>query len=142
MSDPLSATAAARATDALLRSCGGRQVLLRMPAPATAGDVTEQLGIATPQFQDIPLAPVAFRKARAVVPEAKPAKWEMLISATAVQGVVTSLGYASASVLFDDAAGVLLDDELLEIISATAEQVFGQPYAYRLEVLAPLADKN
>jgi len=142
MSDPVSVTPAARAADALLRSCGRRQVLLRMPAPAIAGDLTEQLGIATPRFQSIPLAPVVFRKARAVVSEARPARWELLVSATAVQGVVTSLGYASASVLFHDAAGVLLDDELLEITSATAEQVFGQPYAYRLVLVAPVADKN
>ena len=43
---------------------GGRAVLLRMPAPATAGDVTEQLGLAMPEFQDVELAPVVFRKAR------------------------------------------------------------------------------
>ena len=142
MSNSLPSTAAARAADALLRSCGGRKVLLRMPSPAMAGDVSEQLGIATPQFQDIELAPAAFRKPRAQVTTSGPVRWELVVSATAVMGVVTSLAYASASVLFQNAAGVLVDDELLDISSATEEQVFGQPYAYRLVLLAPIAQKT
>jgi hypothetical protein len=130
---------ATRAADVLLRAMGGRCVKLRTPAPAVPADVTEQLGIATPLFQDLSLGPVVFRKARATVTEAKPAKWEMLISATAVQKAVGSLDYSSAGVLFELAFGVLVDDELLEIISATEEQVFGHPYAYRLILRAPLA---
>ena len=140
MSDLVSATgAAARAADVLLRAMGGRTVMLRMPAPAVPTDVTEQLGIATPTFQDIPLGPVVYRKARATVAEGKAAKWEMLVSATVVENLVGSLTYASASVLFATAYGVLSDDELLEIESATQEQVFGQPYVYRLVLRAPLA---
>jgi hypothetical protein len=139
MSDLVSATgAAARAADVLLRAMGGRTVMLRMPAPAVPSDVTEQLGIATPAFQDIALGPVVYRKARAAVAEGKAAKWELLVSATVVAGLVGSLTYASASVLFAAAYGVLSDDELLEIEAATQEQVFGQPYVYRLVLRAPL----
>jgi hypothetical protein len=130
---------AARAADVLLRAMGGRCVKLRMPAPAVPADVTEQLGIATPIFQDLPLTPVVFRKARATVAQGKPAKWELLVSATAIEAVVGSLAYASASLLFAQAFGVLVDDELLEIFSATEEQVFGRPYIYRLMLHAPLA---
>jgi hypothetical protein len=100
---------AKRNSDVLLRAMGGRSVMLRMPAPAVPADPTEQLGLATPLFQD------------------------------AVEVIVGSLAYASASVLFAQAFGVLCDGELLEIISATSEQAFGQPYVYRLVVLAPLA---
>ncbi|HEV2646870.1 MAG TPA: hypothetical protein VGU46_10950 [Acidobacteriaceae bacterium] len=130
---------ATRTADVLLRAMGGRCVKLRTPAPAVPADVTEQLGIATPLFQDISLSPAAFRKARATVTGDKPAKWEMLISASAVQKVVGSLAYASAGVLFEQAFGVLVDDELLEILSATEEQAFGHPYVYRLVLRAPLA---
>ena len=140
MSDLVSATgAAARAADVLLRAMGGRMVMLRMPAPAVPADVTEQLGIATPAFQDLLLEPVVYRKARATVAEGKAAKWELLVSATMVAGLVGSLSYASASVLFAAAYGVLSGDELLEIVSATEEQIFGQPYVYRLVPRAPLA---
>jgi hypothetical protein len=132
------ASAAVRAADVLLRAMGGRTVMLRMPAPAVAADVTEQLGIATPAFQDLPLRPVVYRKARATVAEGKAAKWEMLVSASVIESLVGSLAYASASVLFATAYGVLSDDELLEIESGTEEQVFGQPYVYRLVLRAPL----
>jgi hypothetical protein len=140
MSDLVSATGAAtRAADVLLRSAGGRTVMLRMPAPAIPADVTEQLGIAVPTFQDIPLAPVVYRKARATVTSGKAARWELLVSATVVAALVGSLAYASASVLFATAFGILSDDELLEIESATEEQAFGRPYLYRLMLQAPLA---
>jgi hypothetical protein len=130
-----------RVSDVLLRAMGGRAVRLRLPAPAVPADVTEQLGLATPLFQDSVLAPVVCRKARATVSDGKAAKWELLVSATAVEKLVGSLGYASASVLFANACGVLTDEgaELLEIVSATQEPVIGRPYVYRLVVRAPLA---
>jgi hypothetical protein len=138
MGDLLSAGgAAARAADVLLRAAGGRSVMLRLPAPAVASDVAEQLGLATPQFQDVAMAPVVYRKARATVSDGKPARWELLVSAAVVQSLVGE--FASASALFASAFGVLDDGELLEIVSATAEQVFGQPYVYRLVLRAPLA---
>jgi hypothetical protein len=132
---------AVRAADVLLRAMGGRSVRLRMPAPAVPADPTEQLGLATPEFQDLALAPVVCRKARAAVSDGKAAQWELLVSATAVEGVLGSLAYASASVLFANACGVLTDEgaELLEILSATQEPVIGRPYVYRLLVRAPLA---
>jgi hypothetical protein len=128
---------AARAADVLLRAMGGRCVKLRAPAPAVPADPTEQLGLATPAFEDIPMAPVVFRKTRASVSGGKPARWELLVSARAIESIVGSLAFESASVLFAQAAGVLVDDELLEIVSATAEQAAGQPYVYRLIVRAP-----
>lgn len=131
---------AARAAEVLLRSAGGRTVLLRVPAPAVPNDVTEQLGIAAPVWQDLPLTPVVFRRARATVADGARAKWELLVSAAAVEAAVGSLAYGSASVLFAGAFGVLVDDELLEIESATAEQTFGQPYVYRLVTRAPTAE--
>ena len=132
-------TGATRVADVLLRAMGGRCVKLRMPAPAVPADVTEQLGIAIPLFQDLPLAPVVFRKARAVAVSDKAARWELLVSATAIEAIVGSFDYGSASLLFAQATGVLVDDELLEIFSATEEQVFGLPYVYRLLLHAPLA---
>jgi hypothetical protein len=133
------ANSTTRAADVLLRAMGGRSVMLRMPAPAVPADPTEQLGIATPLFQDLPLAPVVYRKARATLAEGKPAKSELLVSASAIERIVGSLAYASASVLFANAFGVLADDILLEILSASAEEAFGQPYLYRLILRAPQA---
>lgn len=132
------AGAAVRAADALLRATGGRAVMLRLPAPASAGDAGEQLGLAVPQFQDVELAPVAFRKARTTVADGKAARLELMVSATAVDGLVGSLGYSAASVLFADAFGVLVDGVLMEVESAAWSQTGGAPYVYRLVLRAPL----
>ena len=138
------AAAAVRAADVLLRCAGGRSVLLRMPANATAGDATEQLGLAVPEFQDVELAPVVFRKTRQAasalsVKSDKGARWELMVSATVVEKVVGSLGYSAASVLFATTFGVLIDGVLMEVVSATQSELFGTPYVYQLELQAPLA---
>jgi len=129
---------ARRAADVLLQCAGGRAVLLRIPAPASAADTTEQLGLAAPAFQDVELAPVVFRKARATTAESKAAKWELMVSATAVSALVGSLGYSAAGVLFATAFGVLVDGVLMEVESATESEVGGAPYVYRLVLREPL----
>jgi hypothetical protein len=140
MADLLSSSGAAvRAADALLRGVGGRSVMLRIPAPASAGDVIEQLGLATPQFQDVELAPVVFRSARATVAEGKAARWELLVSSAAVEALSGSLGYGAAESMFGAALGVLIDGVLMTIESATASEVGGKAYLYRLVLRAPLA---
>ena len=140
MADVTQSTAAIHAADALLRRAGGRSVLLRTPSPATPGDVTEQLGLATPSFQDVELAPVVFRRARGTATSSgKGTRWELLISATAVHTVVGSLAFDSASVLFAQAFGILIDNVLMEIEAATSSTAFGQPYVYRLVLRAPLS---
>lgn len=131
--------ATARTADALLCTTAGRAVMLRMPAMASAGDITEQLGLATPQFQDVELAPVVFRSARATVVEDKAARWEMLVSATTVETLVGSLGYGAAESLFGAAFGVLVDGVLMTVESTTAAEVRGAAYLYRLVLRAPLA---
>jgi hypothetical protein len=140
MSDLLiNSGAAVHAADVLLRGVGGRTVLLRLPATASADDVTEQLGLATPQFQDVELAPVVFRSARAAVSEGKATRWELLVAGDAVETLVGSLGYGAAESLFGAAFGVLIDGVLMTIESTTAAEVAGTAYLYRLVVRAPLA---
>jgi hypothetical protein len=130
--------AAIRAADGLLRSAG-KAVVLRMPFTATAGDTTEQLGLAVPEFQDVTLWPVVYRKARATVAADGVAKMELMVSATAVEGVVGSLGYSAASVLFGQAFGMVVDGVLMEVVSVTTSEVGQVPYLYRLVLLEPLA---
>ena len=134
-----STNSAARTADTLLRAAGGRSVILRLPAPA-APLLSEQLGLAMPYFQDVLLAPVVFRKARAQSVSGKPVPPELLVSATIVESTVGSLQYDSASVLFATALGILIDDALFGIEYAATEQVFGNAYLYRLTLRAPLAE--
>ena len=124
-----------RMADALLRGAGGRSVLLHMPAPAIPGDVGEQLGLATPQFQDVALCPALFRRVRARTGTAdKPdqASYELLVSASAVGRAAGTLGLDASDLLFAQAAGVVIDDTLYGITWVAAAEAFGSPYLYRL----------
>lgn len=124
-----------RIADALLRSLGGRTVLLHVAAPAVQGDLGEQVGLAEPEFEDVALGPAVFRKVRPKIATAETervAEYELLVSASAVKRVVGSLGYAAAEVLFGAAAGVQVDGELLQITSVTSAEGFGTVYVYRV----------
>jgi hypothetical protein len=139
MADLLKASGAAiRATDVLLRGTGGRAVLLRLPAPAIPGGATEQLGLAIPQFQDMELAPVAIFAAKAGNDKTGVTR-RLVVSATAVNGMVGSLGYSSASVLFATAFGVVVDGVTLEVLSAVEYEIGGVPYAYQLTLRVPVS---
>ena len=119
-----------RGADALMRAAGGRTVLLRIAAPAVAGNDAEQLGLATPEFQDVVLGPATFSKANSIA--------KLMVSASAVHVALGSLGYDSATVLFETAVGVKIDDVLYEITNSVASQAMGQPYCYCLTLKPPV----
>lgn len=128
--------AVGRAADALLRTAGGRTVRLRVPAPGVPGSDGEELGLAAPEFREVELGPVAFRKARATGGEAP--RYELLVSEWAVKGLVGALGYESVAVLFGGVAGVVVDERLMFVESCTASQVGGEIYCYRVGLRGPV----
>lgn len=130
-----------RVADTLLRSLGGRSVLLRVPGNAVPNSDQEQLGLVAPTFQDMELSPVLYRKVRATMPQTTSARYELLVSASAIAELVGSLGYSSANALFALATGVVVDQILMEIEAASASEAFGQAYLYRLELRAPLQQR-
>ena len=101
-------------TDALLRSLGGSVAMLRMPVAATTA-IGEQLGAPTAGFADLPLSPAAFRKVRVAVSDGNQAKYELLISASAVEAQVSQLGLSSAEVLFAMGLGITVGKEFFVI---------------------------
>ena len=121
-----------RAADVLLRANGGRSVLLRMPAPAIAGAQGEELGLATPEFQDAELAPVVFRKSRVSMQDGQLPKYELLISADAVAAQVTQFKLSSAQALFSMAIGVGVAGKLFLIEAVSTSESQGATYLYRL----------
>ena len=131
--------AARRSAECLLRGVGGSAVTLRLPAPAAMPAITDELGLATPEFQDVELSPVVFRKARQQLRE-DGARWELMVSAIAVAGVLGGAGVTDASDLFSGAFGVLSDGVLLEIVSASSSDIGGEPCVYRLVLRVPLAE--
>ncbi len=119
-----------RLADAVLHACGGTAVRLRLAAPAAGGDDAEQLGLATPGFQDVVLSPAVLRRNASTK--------QLLIAASAVLSVVGTLGYDSADVLFTTAVGVMLGDDLYDIESCVAMTAQGAPYAYLLTLQPPV----
>ena len=107
--------------DALLRSLGGSVAMLRMPVAATSA-IGEQLGAPTAGFADLPLSPSAFRKVRVPMTDGNQAKYELLISASAVEAQVSQLGLSSAEVLFAMGLGITVGKEffLIEAVSFTS----------------------
>lgn len=124
--------AALRMADTLLRAVGGQTVWLRVPTVAGAGN-SGQLGQAGATFQDYLLAPVIYRRVRPTMTEEAATKYELLVSATAVMSLVTTLASGSAQSLFDSALGVVDSDGKVKTIMAIGSaEVFGAPYLYRL----------
>ena len=121
-----------RLADALLRASGGTTAYLQMPtAPGDAGD-TGQLGLDAPNFQPLPLSPVILRRMRRVMTEGQPQEYELLVSGSAVSAAVGAMQVASADLLFQMAAGVVVAGELFLIESVALSEAMGAVYVYRL----------
>ena len=121
--------AAERVAEAVLRAAGGRVVLLRLPANASASDA-EQLGLAIPRFQDAPIGPAAFRTAGSTK--------TLLISAKAIRTTLHAVGATSAEAMFRAAAGLLIDADLYRIEKVVAMGSAGRPYCWAITLIAPV----
>ncbi len=121
---------AMRAAESVLRTNGGRSVLLRMAAPASVGNDAEQLGLVTPQFHDIVLAPAVFHKADSVK--------LLLVAAGAVDAACGTLGFDAADVLFEAATGIVIDDLVYAITDSYCSQAMGKAYCYWLTLVRPV----
>ncbi len=118
-------------TDALLRSLGGSVALLRMPVAASSA-IGEQLGAPTAGFADLPLSPAAFRKVRVTVTDGNQAKYELLISASAVEAQVSQLGLTSAEVLFAMGLGITVGKDFFLIEGVSFTSAAGLACVYRV----------
>jgi hypothetical protein len=123
---------AQRVAAALLRANGGTTACLQMPP--LHGDASDagQIGLDAPGFLSLPLSPVVFRKWRATMQEGELPKYELLVSADAVQAQVAQQQLSSAQCLFVMAAGVMIAGRLFLIEAFSAAETQGQPCLYRL----------
>lgn len=117
--------------DTLLRSLGGAEALVRMPMAATNA-IGEQLGAPSAGFADLPVGPAAFRKVRVPQSDGNQAKYELLISATAVEAQVSELGLTSAEVLFAMALGVTVAGAFFLIEGVSFTSAAGLASLYRV----------
>ena len=121
---------AIRAAMAALWANGGFQVALRMPGLAASGSDAEQLGLATPQFQDVPVSPAVWRKVGL--------NTALVLGSCGIANLLSSQQFASAESLFEAAVGVVVGDVLYVINKAEPLMVAGIPCAYRLAVQPPV----
>ena len=125
-----SAEGAVRVAEAALTANGGRAVIVRLPAPASAGHAAPELGLETPMFQDVELGPAVFRKAASTA--------VLLVSARAVAQVAGTLAMCSTTALFVGAARVVVDGVEYAVEKVDAEQCAGEPYCFALTLRAPV----
>ena len=120
---------AIRAAAAVLYATGGFEVILRLPGLAAGGSDAEELGLATPQFQDVPVGPAVWRKAG--VDKA------LLIAGASVAEVVGTRDVAAAQSLFQSAVGLVIAGVLYVIKDSEPLLVGGVPAAFRIRVEGP-----
>lgn len=134
------AEAARRAADALLRAAGGRAVMLRVPAPASAAadgvsTTLSELGLSVPTFADVELGPAAFRRSQPVVDATTgTARWELLVSAAAVARAAGTHDVGACFAMFAAAEGIVVDGALLLIAGVSSSDMTGSPYVFRLQL--------
>ena len=117
--------------DALLRSVTGTTALLRVTGANTDSSQSE-VGLVATTFFEVVISPVVMRKLRPTWQAAGESKWELLVSATAVQRQVDALDLASAQSLFAMTLTVTVAGQNYLIESVAINEAFGQVYLYRL----------
>jgi hypothetical protein len=117
--------------DALLRSMTGTTALLRVTGTSTDSSMSE-LGLVATTFAEVSVSPVVMRKLRPSWQEGGQPKWELFVSATAVEQQVDALDLPSAQSLFAMTLAVTVSGQDYLIESIAANEAFGKVYMYRL----------
>lgn len=117
--------------DALLRSVAGMTAQLRVTGTNTDTNMSE-LGLVATTFAEIVVSPVVMRKLRPMWQQDGGSKWELLVSASAVEQQVRALDLTSAQSLFAMTLAVTVADQDYLIESVASNEAFGQLYLYRL----------
>jgi len=117
--------------DALLRSVAGTTALLRVTGTNAENNQSE-VGLVATTFSEAVISPVAMRKLRPTWQEIGKPKWELLVSATAVQQQLNAPDLRSAQSLFAMTLAITVAGQDYLIESIAASEAFGQVYLYRL----------
>jgi len=102
--------------------------------PATADGAMGEVGLVATTFAQVVLSPVVMRKLQPGWQEDGESKWELLVSATAVEQQISALEIASAQALFALTLAVTVAGQQYLIESIAANEAFGQTYVYRLRL--------
>jgi hypothetical protein len=122
---------AQRAADSMLRTLGPTQVSLRIAEPGT-GDIYNQLGIASPTVEDVPLSPAVVRTVSA--PHEPKVRYEVLLSACSLQQAINMYQVTDVATWLLTAVGLVYGDAFLHVDTVTVDHYAGAEYLYRLVV--------
>jgi len=117
--------------DALLRSVAGATAFLRVTG-ANTDTSSSEVGLVATTFAEVPVSPALMRKLRPSWQEGGQSKWELLVSATAIEQQVRTLDLPSAQSLFSMTLAVTVAEQDYLIESVASNEAFGQIYLYRL----------
>lgn len=125
-----------RAADAVLRATGGSTAVF-LVAPAQ-GDVSDagQLGLDTPNLQALTVSPVLLQRVGRVMPENQRARYELLVSASAVAQQLSVLQLSSVDALLGMTAQIRAGGLALLLESWSCAVNLGVPVYYRLALRA------
>jgi hypothetical protein len=120
-----------RAAEAMLRSLGGSEIRLLLPAFQTGGDPGAQLGLVDPGVEEVVLSPVVVRNlpTESTGPRRRV---EFLIPAASVTAELSSRNVASPEAFFDGVMGIVYDIDLFHIEGFSTEYFGGMAYLYRV----------
>jgi hypothetical protein len=131
----ISATAAARAADAMLRTLGGSEVTLLFAAAGLPGEGVAGLGLVDPGVEQALIAPVIV--VELTTENSGPRRrLELLAGQAAMAEQVSQRNVASAELLFETALGLVYAGEMFHIQGFVVERLGGVPYLYRVAAMS------
>ncbi|MGA9644117.1 MAG: hypothetical protein WBQ72_22160 [Terriglobales bacterium] len=131
----ISGCAAARATDSLLRSLGGTEVVMLFAAAGMPGDAVAELGLVDPGVEQAAIAPVVVRELT-TESNGPRRRIELLAGRSAMAPQVSQRNVASADVLFETALGIVYQGDMFHIEGFVVERFGGVAYLYRVLAVA------
>ena len=121
--------AARRGAHAMVHALGAAAVVLMVPAPPVAGDAGEELGLRTPEFQRLTLAPAAVRlKLRSA---------EVVAPADALEALLGLTGSGAVETAMSSVSTVQVGDEAYVLTATETVAAMGGACLYRLLLQLP-----
>jgi hypothetical protein len=131
----ISAVAAARAADAVIRTLGGTEVTLLFAAAGLPGEAVAELGLVDPGVEQALIGPVIVREIN-TESNGPRRRIELLAGWSAMAEQVSQRNVASAEVLFETALGLVYGGEVFHIQGFVVERLEGVAYLYRVAAMA------
>lgn len=127
--------AARRSAGALLGTLAGDAVVLRMPAVPVGDSDAEELGLGSPEFQEVMLSPALVRLISRL--GAVQSQSLVLVAASAVETALGVDGAAAVEAALRSASFVQVGDRMMLLERVERRAVFGRAYLYRLLLKTP-----